>query len=311
MAIFDLFSKRQKRLRGDISDVYKYDEIPHPLKVQIVHIWQDTLGNEQEYLVEYIGVKKGYQFLVETLCREYGVFKLSDSRSHNRHYMEELINFFLNEKNHEKVIDVIELSFRYIDFFTRDYGYKRESAPSKKVDSAIEEVNARFREHAIGYQYEGGDIIRVDSQFVHTEVVKPALKLLSQKLYRGAQEEFLKAHKHYRLKNYKESLNEALKSFESTMKAICDKRKWIYDSRATAKTLIDIIYNNGLIPTFWQQHMAALRSLLEGGVPTGRNKLSGHGQGASTTEVPQYIAAYILHMCAAAIVFLIEAEKNM
>ena len=48
MAIFDLFSKRQKKLRGEAPDVYSYDEIPNALRVQIVHIWQDVLGNNQD-----------------------------------------------------------------------------------------------------------------------------------------------------------------------------------------------------------------------------------------------------------------------
>ena len=43
MGIFDLFSKRQKRLRGEAPDVYTYDEIPEPLRVQIVHIFRDIL----------------------------------------------------------------------------------------------------------------------------------------------------------------------------------------------------------------------------------------------------------------------------
>lgn len=49
MAIFDLFSKRQKRIRGDVPDVYSYDDLPGPLRVQIVHIWTDTLGNGEQY----------------------------------------------------------------------------------------------------------------------------------------------------------------------------------------------------------------------------------------------------------------------
>lgn len=310
MTIFDLFSKRQKRLRGDVPDVYTYDSIPEPLRVQIVHIWEDAIGNETLYYNDYNRVKSTYKFLVETLCREYGVFQLIGNRNRNRHYMEEIVNFFLREEDNEKTIDTIELSFRAIDKITRDYSYARRDNASKIADNAIYELNARFLEHGVGYQFEEGKIIRVDSQLVHTEVVKPALSLLSSKKYSGAQQEFLKAHEHYRQRNFKEALNEALKAFESTMKAICDKRGWDYDDRATSKTLIDICYKNGLIPTFWQQHMAALRSLLEGGVPTGRNKLSGHGQGAEPIKVPQYIVAYVLHMAASCIVFLVEAEKH-
>jgi hypothetical protein len=50
MTVFDLFSKRQKKLRGDALDVYIYDNIPQPLRVQIIHIWHDALGKPNEYL---------------------------------------------------------------------------------------------------------------------------------------------------------------------------------------------------------------------------------------------------------------------
>lgn len=49
MAVFDIFSKRQKRIRGDVPDVYSYDRIPDPLRMQIVHILRDVLGHEQYY----------------------------------------------------------------------------------------------------------------------------------------------------------------------------------------------------------------------------------------------------------------------
>ena len=46
------------------------------------------------------------------------------------------------------------------------------------VDDAVVELNTRFREHGIGYQFESNKIVRVDSQFLHQEAVKPALQLL-------------------------------------------------------------------------------------------------------------------------------------
>ena len=45
MAIFDLYSKRRKAERGEVPDVYIYDKIPSGLRVQIVHIWGDAIGN--------------------------------------------------------------------------------------------------------------------------------------------------------------------------------------------------------------------------------------------------------------------------
>lgn len=95
------------------------------------------------------------------------------------------------------------------------------------------------------------------------------------------------------------------------MKAICDKRGWSYGDNATSSRLVQICFENELIPSFWQQHYSSLRSLLVSSVPTGRNRLSGHGQGTSPVSVPEHLVAYMLHMTASVIVFLAEAERKM
>ena len=314
MAIFDIFSKRQKKLRGETPDVYVYNELPNPLRVQIVHIWMDTLGNNEQCSDYYHGnhVRQGYKAIIDILCREYGVFSLPGTRENygDRNYIEELANFFLQEKEVEKVLDVVELSFFIIDDSTRGPNYLGRPDASERADSAIKELNNRFKEHGVGYQFTNGKIIRTDSELIHSEVVKPALTLLNQKHYAGAQQEFLKAHEHYRTGNAKEALSECLKAFESVMKAICDKRGWSYGNKATATPLIQTCFDNGLVPSFWQSQYASLRSLLESGVPTGRNNLSGHGQGTNPVSVPTYLVAYMLHMTASAIVFLTEADAN-
>lgn len=310
MSIFDLFSKRQKKLRGDVPDVYVYDDLPQALRTQIVHIWLDSLGRGEQYHAGQ--VKEAYQFIVDTLCREYGLFKLPGSKEYgSREYIEELVNFFLREKDIERALDAVELSFRVINNATRSWNYLHRHNADEMAESAIEELNGRFKEHGVGFQFVDGEIIRTDSELIHSEVVKPALRLLNKKEYAGAQQEFLKAHEHYRHGNAKEALNECLKAFESLMKSICEKRGWNYSGNATAKNLIQVCLENGLIPAFWQQNFASLRSLLESSVPTGRNKLGGHGQGPTTTTVPNHLVAYMLHMTASALVFLGEAEAAL
>jgi hypothetical protein len=310
MGLFDLFSKRQKQLRGDVPDVYSYDTIPQPLRVQVVHIWRDVIGDETDYYETYRGACRAYKMIVEALCREYGVFKLTGAKEYgDRNYLSELANFVLQEQETERVLDAIELSFRVIDRVTRNYDYLQRQRASEIADEAVSELNARFQEHAVGFQFVEGEIIRVDSQLIHTEVVKPALTLLHQKEYLGAQAEFLKAHEHYRHGNTKEALTECLKALESLMKAICVKRKWQHSPNATSSALIQCCFDNGLIPIFWTQQFSALRSTLESGVPTARNKLGGHGQGSSIITVPQHLVAYVLHMTASAIVFLVESER--
>jgi hypothetical protein len=315
MPIFNLFSKRQKALRGDVPDVYTYDDLPRSLRVQIVHIWFDALGNQENYYDRYgcgPKVRAAYKFIVDSLCREYGMFQLPTAEEYkDRMYLKELVDFLLQVEDVEKQLDIVEFSFRYIDRLTRRYDYLGKQNASESVDDAIAELNYRFKEHGIGFQFLEGEIVRVDSELVHSEAVKPALRLLKGKNYYGAQQEFLSAYDHYRHGKHKEALNDCLKSFESTMKAICDKRKWSYQTNATSKVLIQICFDNGLVPLFWQQQLSSLRSMLESSIPTGRNKLSGHGQGSTPTTVPDYLVAYMLHMTASTLVFLTTAEKNL
>ena len=305
MPVHDLFSKRQKRLRGDVPDVYVYDDIPDPLRVQIVHMWSRAIGSKSDF-------RSGtaYASIARIICEEYGLFKLPGHENQSDRYTE-LVGFLRREKDVERVLDVVELSFRFIDEYTRSFNYIRRVNASQIADDAIAELNARFREHGVGFQFNGGQIVRVDSEYVHSETITPAIRLLHEKRYAGAQQEFLNAHRHYRKGETKEALNDCLKALESVMKAICDKRRWRYPKNATAKALIDVCFENELIPAFWESQYSALRTLLESGVPTGRNRLSGHGQGTEPVEVPDHIAAYMLHMTASAIVFLAEAEAQL
>jgi hypothetical protein len=307
MPIFELFSKRQKKLRGEVLDVYQYKEIGHNFRVQVVHIIRDTIGIESSY---NDSTNRTYADIHKILCREYGVFTLKE---HERSPFAAVYDHFLNSNDFERCIDIIELSFKVIDTHIRDnqYHFRNAHGVVQTPDNAIEELNARFKEWGIGYQFQSGELIRIDSQFIHSEVVKPVLNLLgSEKSYKGANHEFLKAHEHYRHKRYKECLVECLKSFESLMKAICDKHSWPYNQNDTAKRLIDICLSNNLVPSYLQNQFSAIRTLLESGIPTVRNKEGGHGQGTEVTTVPEHLASYSLHLTATNLLFLANCETK-
>lgn len=304
MKVYDIYSKRQKRLIGELPDVYQYHMIPKPLRVQIVHIFNDAIGEHRN-----LQTQQSFQNIHDILCREHGKLSLTEILSND--YIQDVFDFMLETKVLEQVLDVVELSFQLIDGYYRDETFRRITVSKITPDEAIEELNYRFREHGVGYHYESGQIIRIDSQIIHTEAVKPVLHLLSDSRFQGANEEFLKAHEHYRHGRYKECLVDCLKAFESTMKTICDSQGWNYQPTDTAKKLIDICFQNNLIPTYLQTQFTSLKSNLESGVPTVRNKNGGHGQGSQPLTVPQYFAAYQLHMTATTILFLLEAEKAL
>jgi hypothetical protein len=307
MSIFELFSKRQKKLRGEVPDVYQYEDIPQSFRVQVVHIVRDTIGIEQEYNTN---TNQVYAEIHKTLCKEYGVFSLKEHANSN---FSAIFDSFLNEKNHEKCLDIIELSFKVIDNHVRQEHWRFRDAYGvcQSPDEAIDELNSRFKESGIGYQFESGKLIRVDSQFIHSETVKPVLRLLCQDVkYKGSNDEFLSAHEHYRHKRYKECLNDCLKSFESLMKAIHDKHSWAYNQNDTAKKLINSCLTNRLVPEYLQNQFSSVRILLESGIPTVRNKEGGHGQGAEVSTVPEHLASYTLHLTATNLLFLAKCEEK-
>lgn len=319
MAIHDLFSKRQAQLRQQAPDVLHYDDIPQVLRVQIVRIMNEAWWQLRRVL--YAPPERTvYGDIKEILCHEYGLLdsrQLFDDPTTGHHG---LICYFLDLVQTERVLDVVQLGFCAIldapgkhstvaiPFGEELSEHNLRASATAAARRAVQELNDRFREHRVGYQFSERKIMRVDSEWMHAEVMKRCLVILSGSDYSGAQDEFLKGHEHYRVGNMKEAINECLKSFESVMKVICGKRRWSGAEDASASKLISICFEGGLIPSFWSQHFTALQSLLKGGVAPARNKLSAHGQGAIPTDVPRHLVSYVINMTASAILFLAEAE---
>lgn len=310
MAIVDLYSKRRKRKLGETPDIYNYDAIPSELKIQLIHIFEDSLCDPKQ--IRRDDVRGVWNRIVSTLNREYGSFTLAgfEHSRYSTHY-DEFQHFIFRERSTDRIIDGLELAFLEMNTTAKEQFYAGHYDRESYIDELIEEANQRFREHGIGYGFSENLVIRIDSEYIHSEITKPALTLLQGEWCAGAEEEFYSAHEHYRQGNYKEALNDCLKSFESILKSVCEKHGWEITGKGTASNLIDICFENGLIPKFWSQHFNSLRSSLEAGVPTGRNRISAHGQGRESTTVPHYIAAYMINTTATCLRFICEAEAEL
>lgn len=309
LGIFELLSKRQKKANGQDQDPYQYTELPIPFRIQVIHIWNSSTGDVKKSGANF--TRSFWSNIHETLSREIGRFHLGSSG--NAGAYNNCVDFILKSKA-EQALDIVDYSFRLINSATRGLSayILKENGITQGADSAIDELNHRFKEHRIGYQFEGEELIRIDSQFIHLETVKPAITLLHEQSFKGAEEEFMKSHEHYRHGRNKEAVAEALKSFESTMKTICTIRKWPYKPGDTASKLVDLMVSNELIPSYLASHYTSLRSTLESGVPVIRNKTSGHGQGDQAIQLPEHFVAYALHLTASSILFLVEChlKKN-
>lgn len=266
MTIWDIYSKRAKPL----PDVYQFETLPEGLRVQIQRIIRNAFTSWDSHTAN-LGA---YSALHEALAQEYGLTVLAAGRN-----ARERVDAFLATADIEHVLDAIEVAIRVASQYTELLD------PSE----AVGELNHRFREHGVGYQFEESTAIKVDSTYIHKEAVRPALTVLRAPDFTNAEAEFRKAHEHYCHRRYQEANAGCLMALESTLKVICHRRGWELDpEKATVNSLIDIVFKEGLIPGYLQSQFGALRSVLESGVPTIRNRAGAHGAGVKRREVPAY-----------------------
>lgn len=314
MPVLDLFSHRKRVADRGAPDVFVYDKLPEALRVQISLIWRDAIG---PFYVDRMGYglrtppnnNEGWTLIHDAVAREHGVFVLGNEVAVD----ERCVAYLLGKASVEEALDVIEASFLYLDRVARRFNSYDLEARGIRVpaDAAINELNERFRRSGVGYRFEGGQIIRVDSELVHHEVVRPVLRYLNESGFEGPRDEFLQAHAHYRSGETKDAITDANNAFESTLKAICVQRRWQYDRGARASDLLKVVRANGLFPNYLDASFDQLAATLRSGLPKVRDEEGAHGQGAASRATPEYVAAYALHLAAAKILFLVEAHKAM
>lgn len=312
---YEPFHIRQRNLeRQEEPVLYKYDELPDSFRVQVVRILEQVIGEGQgrggvvsrytDPNSEPFGPPVVWEIIANLIADRLGT-GTGDSRG----YLEFFDLMFRAPRTtmYEKLTGV-EDAFREVTKLPGDY----QSSFGRPINSreAVNLLNMRFREHDLGYAFEVDRLIRVDSQYLHSQTVEPALQLLSRRAFEGAEHEFLKAHEHFRHGENEDAIVDAARAFESTMKQICDELDWEYSERAMAKDLIRAVIDNGLFPKWQENHLNSLKTLLEG-LPTLRNKSGSHGLGSEIREVPEDMAAFAIHLAASNIVFMVEAFERL
>ena len=77
---YEIYSKRQQRMQGEIPDTYPSETIPKQLRVQIFYIWGKIWETPYENNFDELQVSRlaydAYTSIEATLCEEYGVLDL-------------------------------------------------------------------------------------------------------------------------------------------------------------------------------------------------------------------------------------------
>lgn len=311
MAVHELYADRKRRLtRGDEVDVLQYDTLPGRLRTQLCHIFSDAIGayyRPSGYGSVPGNNNKGWVFLCDLLRKELGVSKLNGAGNPKA----EIISY-ISASETDDALGAIEICCRYVDrLMSKKSAYELEKlGATQQADAALEEINYRFKAADVGYAYEQGDIIRIDSQFAHAEIIKPALSLLRSPEFAGAEQEFLEAYRHFRDGNPRDAITGANRAFESTMKAICALKGWGHSENARASDLLKVLRLNSLYPAYLDKSFDQLTATLASGLPELRNKEGGHGQGVEVREVPDHVVAYALQLAATNIRYLVECALH-
>ena len=157
MPVLDLYSYRKRLAAGNTPDVFTYDELPDALRVQIVHIWRRAIGQRHD---------RGWTWIHNRVAEEHGRFELADG------YGEETrcTNFLLQTASVDQALDLIEVSFRFIERIVPKFTFGQREAfgITTEPSDAIEDLNERFRRAGVGYQLEDGQIFRVEPELVES-----------------------------------------------------------------------------------------------------------------------------------------------
>lgn len=294
LAFFDLFSRRNGIVKQ--SDIYQYEDIPQTFRNQFVLIVDEIItSNHRRYDVFW-------KFVHTQVKIELGVLRLGEGYEEKT----QVLNYLLNSNNLQ-ALDIIDL----LVFYFHSLSIKWDSDLSAYCDRAFDRINQKLKQNSLGYEIVENQLIRIDNQYIHSEVVKKAIGLLQEQEFHSVSDEFLKAHEHYKDRDYKDAIVNAGKAFESVMKKICSEKRYTFNAQKdTASALINILLKNEFIPSFMQNQFVGLKNTLENSVPTLRNKFGGHGQGEEIIQVPESIVRYTLNLCATNIVFLVERYKE-
>ncbi|NUB12183.1 hypothetical protein GAY28_05300 [Azospirillum brasilense] len=310
MPVFETFSKRRDRQRkSEQDDVYCYDDIPHPLRVQIVHILNDSLSYYSYSASNKKDVNETWEFICNTLQREKGVFKLSED---NDRPDSQVLALILKGST-DDVLNAVDLSFNVINnYISKLSAYDRHIFGIKvSAEEAIIELNARFREHSIGYEFVDKQLIQISNNLLHAQVVVPAIRLLYEERFSGADQEIRNAFEHYKNGEFSDAIVDAHSAFESVLKSICNEMGWEFPKNAPGANILNIAKGKGLFPDYLDNSFDQLLSVLKSGLPKVRNEEGGHGQGREVKETPGYVASFALHLAATKIEFLVDAYRDL
>ena len=312
MPVFETFAQRKRmQARASQPDVYVYDEVPPHLRHQICLALAEGIGRYHDFTGnEFHTPPNANDFWehIDRICRK----ELPSYLSHTteRNLAVRFFNYVQRVQEIDDLLSGIEVGCALLSIIDDSYpNALHERSAVMTAANALEEINLRFTQHSVGYQFEGRQLVRIDSKLTHAEVIKPALSLLTAPIFAKAEKEFQTAYRHYRTGEYKDCVTAANRAYESMLKAICEAKGWEYGKGDRASDLITKVNNGGLFTHDFDQSFNAFIAMLKAGLPAVRNNAGGHGESPASAAVSIQIARFALNLTATNMVFLAESYE--
>jgi hypothetical protein len=300
MSVFPIYS----RSVDVMPDVYVYDQIPDKLRNQIIRIWGDFFRQLR------IGQRNSiFQKVTDIISNEHGVLNFPGSFG-------QIVDYFKELKDSNLALDVIQIMFLTIE---ESPGYMlaplADGLPVTRLkyppQLAIQSLNDRFNQSAIGYQYANGKILRLSNDILHEGTVLQTLSLITLPEYKNVNAQYMTAHEHFKKgegSRYRDCITWCLMAFESTIKIIAEKNGWGYEESWSASRLIKLLFEQNFFPRYRDNALNSLRGLIEQSLLPIRNKQGPHGEGSKTVVVPVFLARFMLYDTGATIRLMIETQ---
>ncbi|MBW7732821.1 STM4504/CBY_0614 family protein [Enterobacter hormaechei] len=287
------FSRRRSEALGEVNDVFTYDHIPREARVQIATSWQKIVYQSSEL------PRSLYKFI----CEELGIHNLPVTNRLNSwgdsDPFIDLVNFFCDSRDctDEVCIDIIDMvSFVMHKTFSP---YRNDL-----IQPVVDKINFRLQSHGIGYRIEEGNLIRIDTEYTHNQIIKPSIATLgSFKKYQSAFDQFILAFDHFKANKLEESIVSACKAYESTLKIILKDNKIQLSGNETISQLVPKLFTLDGIPAFLQDGNLKLSGMLQAYIGTIRNKIAAHGSD-EPRNIDIELVNFMLNMTGSNILFL-------
>jgi hypothetical protein len=294
----DLYGQKEEI---EIKQFLSYDDIPKETRQKVFFVISEYGYHFGKTTTTLYKTVNDLPKLKYEICKHKGV---SDLRTNSC-----IVPFFSMSTYVDPEINVWIINCPIVDFlrtieiFVYLKSLDNSRGSDQRLFNTIKDINDLFKLDKIGYEIVNERIIRKDSEFLQEQVIKQTISLLYTNDFNGPLEEFQKALDHYLVKEYKDTIQEANNSFESTMKSVLIKLRINFNQKDTASKLVDTLCDKNIIYPY-------TKSLFLG-LPTIRNNQSGHGQGIDPREVSQNYAELALNLAGTFIVFLITRYQEL